>query len=64
MNTDIVAGISDAATDGLNLVFTTDSGKEYLKSEHQISEEIVENLKHLGFSSICNMMASIKQQKS
>ena len=31
MNADIVAGISDEATDGLNLVFTTDSGKNYLK---------------------------------
>ena len=63
MNTDIVAGISDAATDGLNLVFTTDSGKEYLKSEHQVPAEIVDNLRHLGFSSICNMMASIKTAK-
>ena len=63
MNTDIVAGISDAATDGLNLVFTTDSGKDYLKSEYQLPDEIVENLRHFGFSSICNMLASIKAAK-
>ena len=30
MNTDIVTGVSDEATDGLNLVFTTDEGKGYL----------------------------------
>ena len=63
MNTDIVAGISDEATDGLNLVFTTDSGKNYLKSEHGLADEFVNSLRHFGFSSICNMLASIKAAK-
>jgi len=63
MNTDLVAGISDAATDGLNLVFTTPAGKEYLQKEHGVPEEIVDNLRHFGFSSICNTLAAIKAAK-
>ncbi|MBU97723.1 MAG: pyridoxal-5'-phosphate-dependent protein subunit beta [Acidimicrobiaceae bacterium] len=63
MNTDIVAGISDVSTDSLNLVFTTPEGKSYLESEHQIPNEIVENLCHFGFSSICNMLAAVKTAK-
>jgi len=63
MNTDLVAGISDSATDGLNLVFTTPAGKDYLQKEHGVPIEIVENLRHFGFSSICNTLAAIKAAK-
>ena len=62
-NTDIVAGISDQATDGLNLVFTTDVGKAYLRDRLGVSSEIVDQLRHFGFSSICNMLAAIKTAK-
>ena len=30
MNTDLVIGVSDQATDGLNAVFNTDEGRAYL----------------------------------
>ena len=30
MNTDLVIGVSDQATDGLNAVFNTDAGRDYL----------------------------------
>ena len=63
MNTDIVAGISDEATDGLNLVFTTDTGKRYLIERLGVDAEIVDQLRHFGFSSICNMLAAIKTAK-
>ncbi len=63
MNTDVITAVSDAATDGLNLVFTTPEGKDYLKTEHGIPEETIENLRHFGFSSICNMLAAIKTAK-
>ncbi|MDE0606235.1 MAG: pyridoxal-phosphate dependent enzyme [Acidimicrobiaceae bacterium] len=63
MNTDIAAGISDEATDGLNLVFTTDAGKRYLVERLGVGAEIVDQLRHFGFSSICNMLAAIKTAK-
>ncbi|MCY3849861.1 MAG: pyridoxal-phosphate dependent enzyme [Acidimicrobiaceae bacterium] len=63
MNTDIAAGISDEATDGLNLVFTTDAGKRYLVERLGVDAEIVDQLRHFGFSSICNMLAAIKTAK-
>jgi cysteine synthase len=63
MNTDIVTGISDAATDGLNLVFTTDAGKAYLRDRMGVDPAIVDQLHHMGFSSICNMLAAIKTAK-
>ena len=64
MNTDIAAAVSDRATDGLNLVFTTEVGKNFLIEEMGIDPEIVQNLRHFGFSSICNMVAAIKTAKT
>ena len=63
MNTDIVTGISDQATDGLNLVFTTDVGKAYLVDRLGVDPAIVDQLRHFGFSSICNTLAAIKTAK-
>lgn len=63
MNTDIVTGISDDATDGLNLVFTTDTGKRYLTERLGVDPTVVEQLCHFGFSSICNLLAAIKTAK-
>ena len=63
MNTDIAAGISDEATDGLNLVFTTEAGKRYLVERLGVDAEIVDQLRHFGFSSICNMLAAVKTAK-
>jgi hypothetical protein len=63
MNTDIVTAVSDTATDGLNLVFTTDVGKAYLTERLGVPVEIVDQLRHFGLSSICNMLAAIKTAK-
>lgn len=63
MNTDIVTAVSDEATDGLNLVFTTDIGKAYLKDSLGVDESIVDQLRHFGLSSICNTIAAIKTAK-
>ena len=62
-NTDVICGISDQATDGLNLVFTTDTGKAYLRDRLGVPDDIVQQLRHFGFSSICNMLAAIKTAK-
>jgi cysteine synthase A len=63
MNTDMVTGVSDRATDELNLVFTTDVGRTYLRDELGVPAEIVDSLRHFGLSSICNMIAAIKTAK-
>ncbi len=63
MNTDIATAVSYHATDRLNLVFTTDVGKAYLRDKLGVSAEVVDQLKHFGFSSICNALAAIKTAK-
>ena len=63
-NTDVVVAISDKATDGLNLVFTSEEGKSFLVEELGASPEIVEQLRHFGFSSTCNLLAAIKTAKT
>lgn len=64
LNTDKVVGISDQATDGLNLVFNTKNGKDYLKNDLGVDPAIVDQLTHFGFSSIANMLAMIKTAKA
>ena len=63
MNTDLVAAVSDQATDGLNLVFNTKEGQEHLRTEVGLEPEFVNQLQHLGLSSIANMLAAIKTAK-
>ena len=63
MNTDFVVDISDKATDNLNLVFNTNIGKEYLIKKIGLEEFLVNKLPEFGFSSIANIIASIKLAK-
>ncbi len=63
MNTDFVVDISDKATDSLNLVFNTKVGKEYLIKKLGLDNLLVERLPEFGFSSIANILASIKLAK-
>ncbi|MFM7337339.1 MAG: pyridoxal-5'-phosphate-dependent protein subunit beta, partial [Actinomycetota bacterium] len=63
MNTDVVVGVSDRATDELDVMFNTDSGCRYLVERKGVPVEIVETLKHFGFSAICNVIAAIKTAK-
>ena len=63
MNTDVVVGVSDRATDELDVMFNTDAGCRYLVERKNIPVEIVETLKHFGFSAICNVIAAIKTAK-
>ena len=61
-NTDVVVGISDKATDELDLVFNSESGRAHLASKG-VPEAIVAQLEHFGFSAICNVLAAIKTAK-
>ena len=63
MNSDFVVGVSDQATNNLNLIFNTDIGQNYLKSKKGLKDIFVERLPEFGFSSIANIIASIKLAK-
>jgi cysteine synthase len=60
MNTDVVCGISDRATDELDVLFNTDEGRAFLVHRKGVPAEVVEALAHFGLSSICNLLAAIK----
>jgi hypothetical protein len=63
MNTDFVVGVSDQATNNLNLIFNTEIGQNYLKFKKGLQDIFVERLPEFGFSSIANIIASIKLAK-
>ncbi|MBX9588100.1 MAG: pyridoxal-phosphate dependent enzyme [Hyphomonadaceae bacterium] len=62
-NTDLVIGISDKATDGLNAVFNTEEGRAYLMQRFGLQPEAARMLGYFGLSSIANLLAAIKMAK-
>jgi cysteine synthase len=63
MNTDVVVGVSDAATDSLSYVFNTPEGRAYLAERRGVPQAIVDALPAFGYSGICNVLAAIKVAK-
>ena len=63
MNTDLVIGVSDRATDALNVVFNTGAGRRYLQHRRGVPAEVIATLPSFGLSAICNVLASIKLAK-
>ena len=63
MNTDVVAAVSDRATDELDVLFNTSAGRDYLVQRKHVPQAVVDTLQHFGFSSICNTIAAIKTAK-
>jgi cysteine synthase len=63
MNTDLVIGVSDRATDGLNAVFNTDTGRAYLARRLGVAPALLEKLGLFGLSSIANILGAIKMAK-
>jgi len=63
MNSDFVVGVSDEATNNLNMVFNTEIGQAYLKNKKGFKNEFIDRLPEFGFSSIANILASIKLAK-
>ncbi len=59
MNTDVVAAISDTVTDQLDVVFQSEVGRRHLVEERGVDADLVAELRHLGYSSICNLAAAI-----
>jgi cysteine synthase len=60
MNTDLVAGISDRATDQLSVLFGTGEGLEYLRARRRVPDGVLDALAAFGLSSICNILAAVK----
>ena len=63
LNTDYVVGVSDKASDALNLVFNTEVGKSFLANRTGIDQNIISGLADLGLSSIANVLGAIKMAK-
>lgn len=62
-NTDYVIGVSDKATDGLNAVFNTETGRTWLKERFALDSAMIDKLRLFGFSSIANVLGAIKLAK-
>ena len=62
-NTDVVVGISDRATDELDVLFNTPAGRAYLAERKGVDPHVIRALEHFGLSSICNVLAAIKTAK-
>jgi len=63
MGTDYVIGVSDHATDGLNVVYNTTAGRSYLSSRLGLGQETISSLGNLGLSSLANILGAIKYAK-
>lgn len=63
MNTDYAIAVSDRATDGLNAVFNTETGRSMLNQRMGVAVETLDTLRYFGFSSIANMLGAIKIAK-
>ena len=63
MATDYVIGVSDHATDGLNVVYNTTAGRTYLSSRLGLGQEAIASLGNLGLSSLANILGAVKYAK-
>lgn len=63
MNTDVVAAVSERATDTLFVLFNTEQGREYLIERCGLDAELVSKFRNFGLSSLCNLLAAIKIAK-
>ena len=60
MNTDVIVGVSDRATDGLGLVFNTEAGREAAREHLGGASWVLDHLGHFGYSAICNTLAAAR----
>ena len=63
MNTDVVIGVSDAASDALNLLFGSERGRGYVSGRRKIDPELVCQFDDIGISGLANIVAAIKLAK-
>ncbi len=60
MNTDVVVGVSDAATNALNVLFGGQIGRDYLTIRRKIDPEVIRQFDYVGISGLANIVAAIK----
>jgi len=63
MNSDFVIGVSDQASDNLNLLFNTTVGRAFLTRRLGLDQQTLATLGDLGLSSIANILGAIKYAK-
>jgi cysteine synthase len=63
MNTDLVVGVSDLASDSLNLLFGGNVGRNYLVGRRKIDPDVVRTFDDIGISGLANIVAAIKLAK-
>jgi cysteine synthase A len=63
MNTDIVVGVSELATDSLNLLFGGNAGRNYLCGRRAIDPQVISAFDDIGISGLANIVAAIKVAK-
>ena len=57
MNTDLVVGVSDLASDALNLLFGGNVGRSYMAGRRKIDPEVVSPFDDIGISGLANIVA-------
>jgi cysteine synthase len=63
MNTDVVVGVSDEASDSLNLLFQSKIGQEYLTRRKRLDPSLIQHFEDVGISGLANIVAAIKTAK-
>jgi cysteine synthase A len=63
MNTDLVVGVSDRATDQLSVLFADADGLEYLRVRREVPDHVLACLPAFGLSSVANILAAVKVAK-
>jgi cysteine synthase len=63
MNTDAVAGISDLATDQVEVLLNSAAGREFLAGRKGIPKDVIDAFGAFGLSTVCNVLATIKTAK-
>lgn len=63
MNADFVIGVSDSASDGMNMVANTTAGRDYLSKYRGIGQKTIAGLGHFGLSALANIIGAIKYAK-
>ena len=63
LNTDVALAVSERATDRLGVLFGTNEGRDFLRERRSVAGDVVDELRSLGLSSICNVVGAIKVAK-
>jgi cysteine synthase A len=63
MSTDIVVGVSDLATDSLNVLFGGNVGHSYLVGRRKLDPDVLRAFDDIGISGLANIVAAVKVAK-